>query len=368
MKFSLKLFLIMIFVTMMTGQVMVTNAATNAGNPIPVMAYYYIWFDESSWERAKTDYPALGRYSSDDPEVIRQHIRWAKDAGINGFIVSWKSTFKLDKRLEQLMDIAFEEDFRLWIIYQGLDFDRNPLNTDWIDADFEYFIETYADHPVFAADPKPVLIWSGTWEFTPQEINSITAGYRHYLTILASERQLEGYKRLIGMVDGNAYYWSSADPLETPNYREKLNQMGELVHENGGMWVAPAAAGFDARLIGGTRVIERRDGDTLREAMNAAVASSPDAVGIISWNEFSENSHIEPSVNYGKTALEVLADRDLGQIPQIYDFDSNAPATTDVGSLYPILVLGGAFAFVVGNIVVIARRERKYKKSKVNGL
>src|SRR5215211_2901313 len=91
--------------------------------PIPVLAYYYIWFDVSSWDRAKTDYPLLGRYSSDDANVMRQHIQWAKAAGINGFIVSWKSTEKLDRRLEQIIDLADAEDFKLVIIYQGLDFE-----------------------------------------------------------------------------------------------------------------------------------------------------------------------------------------------------------------------------------------------------
>ena len=34
----------------------------------------------------------MGRYSSDDRDVMRQQVRWAKRAGIDGFIVSWKST------------------------------------------------------------------------------------------------------------------------------------------------------------------------------------------------------------------------------------------------------------------------------------
>src|SRR5512141_1154151 len=31
--------------------------------PVPVLAYYYIWFDAQSWQRAKSDYPLLGKYS-----------------------------------------------------------------------------------------------------------------------------------------------------------------------------------------------------------------------------------------------------------------------------------------------------------------
>ena len=27
---------------------------------VPMLAYYYIWFDPQSWDRAKTDYPLTG--------------------------------------------------------------------------------------------------------------------------------------------------------------------------------------------------------------------------------------------------------------------------------------------------------------------
>src|SRR5437868_15264307 len=63
---------------------------------VPVFAYYYIWFDTSSWARAKIDLPAVGRYSSDDATVMRKHIEWAKQVGITGFLVSWKDTPILD--------------------------------------------------------------------------------------------------------------------------------------------------------------------------------------------------------------------------------------------------------------------------------
>ena len=78
-----------------------------------MLAYYYNWFDAKSWDRAKIDYPAAGRYSSDDPRVIRQQIRQAKSAGIDGFIVSWKSTPTNNRRLRVLMTIAGEEQFKL---------------------------------------------------------------------------------------------------------------------------------------------------------------------------------------------------------------------------------------------------------------
>jgi hypothetical protein len=275
---------------------------------VPVLAYYYIWFDTQSWSRAKSDYPLIGRYSSDDADVMRQHIKWAKDAGIDGFIVSWKSTEKLNRRLEQLVDIAEEENFKLAIIYESLDFERNHLPITQIDSDLSYFINQYSDHPVFDLFEKPMVIWSGTWEFSAQEIASVVQDKREHILILASEKNVKGYQRLSSMVDGDAYYWSSVDPDTHPGYREKLVKMSDAVHADGGLWVAPAAPGFDARLVGGERVVDRESGDTLQTQLRAALQSLPDAIGLISWNEFSENSHVEPSQDHGHRYLELLSE------------------------------------------------------------
>ena len=102
-------------------------SAAATTQPDRLFAYYYIWFNAGSWNRAKIDYPLLGRYSSDDRGVMERHVSWAKRAGIDGFIVSWKSTPVLNRRLERLVEVADAEDFKLLVIYQGLDFHRHPL-------------------------------------------------------------------------------------------------------------------------------------------------------------------------------------------------------------------------------------------------
>ncbi len=274
----------------------------------PLLAYYYIWFDTQSWGRAKKDYPLLGRYSSDNADVMRQHIRWAKQAGIDGFIVSWKSTDKLNRRLDQLVKIAAQENFKLAIIYEGLDFQRDPIPVQQVGADLSYFIDHYADQKVFDIFEKPMVIWSGTWQYSPEEIQGVVQDKRGQLLILASEKNVQGYQRLAKLVDGDAYYWSSVNPDTNSGHVEKLKSMAEAIHQNNGIWIAPAAPGFDSRLLGGTTVVDRKNGATLRTELQAALQSTPDAIGLISWNEFSENSHVEPSQNYGDQSLKVLAE------------------------------------------------------------
>ena len=306
-----------------------TSTPAKELDAIPLLAYYYIWFDPKSWERAKTDIPLLGPYSSDDREVMQQHIRWAKAIGIKGFIVSWKSTATLNRRLKQLIAVANAEDFKLLIIYQGLDFARNPLGADRIAADLDDFIQQFADNPAFALFDRPVVIWSGTWKFAREDVAKVTARRRTRLLILASERSPEAYQRLHDLVDGDAYYWSSVNPETFPNYQAKLDTMGQAIHANGGLWLAPAAAGFDARLIGGTITVDRKDGQTLRTQLSAAIQSAPDGVGLISWNEFSENSYVEPSRAFGKRYLDVLADLHGAATPKVEgDLDSSMPGET----------------------------------------
>ncbi len=335
--------------------------AAAAPSPIPTLAYYYIWYDTTSWNRAKTDYPLLGRYSSDDRAVMRQHIEWAKAAGINGFIVSWKSTDVLNRRLQQLTDLAQQENFKLVIIYQGLDFYRKPLPAAKVAGDLDYFIAHFATQKPFQLFQKPLIIWSGTWEFSTQDVASVTQSRRNSLLILASEKNVSGYERLADLVDGDAYYWSSVNPDTFSGYQDKLAAMSEAVHQHHGIWIPPAAPGFDARMIGGTSVVERNNGETFRTQINTANSSSPDALGIISWNEFSENSYIEPSKAYGAQYLDILSQVNHLAPPNIPDFDSSQPSQpySEVLPHSRLLALGGIAAVIIVAFVFIGRRSNR---------
>jgi Glycosyl hydrolase family 99 len=335
-----------------------TTPAVAVKSPVPVLAYYYIWFNPTSWNRAKTDYPQLGRYSSDDETVMRTHVRWAKAVGIDGFIVSWKSTEPLNRRLEQLIRVAEAESFKLAIIYQGLDFSRRPQPVARVAADLRTFAKRYAHDPVFRLFDRPLVIWSGTWEYSVAEIGAVTRQLHPDLLMLGSEKNERGYERIADLVDGDAYYWSSVNPETNKNHTAKLKELGDRVHANRGLWIAPAAPGFDARKIGGKTVVERKDGATLRQEFQAALGSSPDAVGLISWNEFSENSHIEPSRQFGSRYLQVLADMQESAVTSLPDFDSSDPTGRSRRPTVLLVVALGFVLVIASTLVVIGRRNR----------
>jgi hypothetical protein len=333
-------------------------ARQGAGQPVaagpaltstPLFAYFYQWFDPSSWNRAKIDYPKLGRYSSDDVAVMRQQIQWAKQAGISGFIVSWKSTDVNNRRLQALINVATEQKFQLAMIYQGLDFSRKPQPVARVAADFRYFQQHFAPSPVFyRMGGKPLTIWSGTWAFSAADVAKVTTPVRGSMLVLSSEKSVAGYQRIARWTDGDAYYWSSVNPDTNSGYAGKLDDMSRAIHGDQKYWLAPFAAGFDARLVGGAQQVQRKNGQTLRAEYATALSSSPDALGLISWNEFSENTYIEPSQKYGDEFLRVLEQLRLAAPPALAGGadSSEATAPASPSTIWPA-ALGVLFLLVL---------------------
>lgn len=338
--------------------------APAASPATPLFAYYYMWFSRSSWSRAKRDLPLIGGYSSSDPAVLRHQIQQAKSAGIGGFIVSWKDTPLNDVRLRLLMTAASQEHFKLAMIYQGLDFYRHPLPVSQVAADFVKFRDEFASSPVFfRVDGKPLTIWSGTWAFSYDQVAQVTKAVRPGMLVLCTEKNVAGFNRIASITDGDAYYWSSVNPATQTGYQAKLDQMSQAIHRDDKYWIAPFAPGFDARMVGGQRIVPRNDGQTLRTEYATAARSSPNMLGLISWNEFSENSYVEPSKHYGYQSLDVL--RQLhGTSPPNPASPASSPAPTL--SPWPNVLRLAAFALTLVVAVALlsyARRRHSHRQS-----
>ena len=86
------------------------NKSLSVSKPVKpfISAYYYLWYFTPEGTRSKTkfagkwsegyaralleppQYPTLGEYVMNDPEVIETHIDWAADHGIDCFICNWE--------------------------------------------------------------------------------------------------------------------------------------------------------------------------------------------------------------------------------------------------------------------------------------
>lgn len=284
---------------------------------VPVFAYFYQWFDQRSWRRAKIDFPLAGRYSSSDRAVLTRQVAQARSAGIDGFLTSWKGTPTLDERLQMLLGVAHRQHFDVGVVYEALDFWRHPLPVRQVRSDLTMLLDRWGGRLRSRSFGRPLIIWTGTDQYSVRAIASVRKALGPRALLLASAKSAEEYRRIAGVVDGDAYYWSSENP-GTSYTRDRLAALSSAVHRHHGIWLAPATAGFDGRPLRHHRVIPRRSGRTLTRSLVDAYGSNPDGVGVISWNEWSENTYIEPGQRYGAQQLDALRaflDAGTGPLP-----------------------------------------------------
>jgi hypothetical protein len=265
-----------------------------------------------------------------------------------------------------LISIAHSERFDLGVVYEALDFNRHPLPVSTVKSDMVYLVTSRGAQMKSSYFGRPLIIWTGTDQYSTSDVASVRSALGNRAYLLAASKSVAGYERVANHVDGEAYYWSSADP-NSPATLAKLTAMSKAAHARHALWIAPASPGFDGRSLGGTRVIGRDKGQTLIHSLNNAFATSPDAVGVISWNEWSENTYIEPGQTYGDEELVALQNylrnqgRDVAGIDAAGDSSSPGGGSSAWTGAWAIGVLG--VASIVGTLGLTLRRRKGLRPS-----
>jgi Glycosyl hydrolase family 71 len=285
-------------------------ASVSTSAHVPVFAYYYMWMTPRYWRIHKKDHPVKpfpGNYDSANPAVINWQIQRAQAAGISGFLVSWKNNATYQRIMPRLEKAANQHNFKLAMTYESLTLHGGRLPASRVGADMRYFVTHYAGNAAwYRVSGKPLTVWSGTDGYSPSAVARVTRTVRSKILVLNSASTVAGLTRLAPYTDGDAYYWSSINPVRNPFWALRLALMGAAESRLHGIWVAPFAPGFDARLLGGHNFVNRDHGLTLRLEYRAAAASEPTILGLISWNEWTENTYMEPSLRYASRYLNLL--------------------------------------------------------------
>lgn len=65
-------------------------APTDTDSKRLIGAHYYTWYGPNNhWSNGYTGTPTLGEYDSQDSTVIKQHVEWAENDGIDRFNATW---------------------------------------------------------------------------------------------------------------------------------------------------------------------------------------------------------------------------------------------------------------------------------------
>jgi len=109
---------------------------------------------------AAEDYPLLGPYDSNNESVIEQHVEWAKEAGIDCFIISWFGINDFtDNASKHIVNVCQREDFNFTFYIENSSLWYNkPASINQTVDDLTYLLDKYNNSSSwYRVDGRPVI-------------------------------------------------------------------------------------------------------------------------------------------------------------------------------------------------------------------
>lgn len=271
-----------------------------------VLAFYYGWYGSPQgpaqewrhWNPRRPDHasanrPQLGWYDSTDPKVVAQHVTWAKEADLQGFVLSW---WLRDKHEVTVMRLLLDEAARQGQFDVGL-YIESAATPALLRLQVQQILMLFAKHPAYLrVRGKPVIF---LYTRIIQDLGN--DGLRralHDLDVFAIGDLLKPLT--LEACDGAHTYVSASVP---DRYQQELFDTRLAGRLRDKLVLATVMPGYDdthARAPGG--IDHRSEGRFY--AGEWAMAALADWVILTSFNEWHEGSEIEPSVELGRTYLD----------------------------------------------------------------
>ena len=302
--------------------------------PRKVLAFYYTWYGTPEihgrwvhWDKvnpeehdiaSSTHYPAKGAYDSHDPKIIDDHIRMAKDAGLDGFICTWwgRGAFD-DVAFRKVLDIAARNRFEVTVYWETAP-GKGREQIDQAVDDLVYLVGEYGGHPAFLkVEGKPVFFVYGrvmgqvpmkSWPDIISEARK-RAG-KDFLLIA------DGYREAYARVFDGIHVYNIAGACGGGKQVDEIRAFASesfpgavaTARKRGAVSCITIIPGYDDTKIRTPGLkAERWDGATYRVLWEEAAKADPDWILITSWNEWHEGSEIEPSWEDGDQYIRLTA-------------------------------------------------------------
>jgi hypothetical protein len=249
--------------------------------PLKIGIFYYVWYDapdSSSWSDPKfVDYPVLGNYSSDNSTVIKQHLRWIEDMGVDFVVVSWwgiKDVYGqfTDNAAKQVFTFAREENSSLKFAIMVEPFRCSTYEFKAIYDQVYDYVVSFSDL-YYRVDGKPLVCFFNNESLTPD--GAVQPDSRFSTVIVGHEPYADWiYTDLNYNARPNSFY-RNGEISVTLRYDD--SQLGR-----------PRSCAANSDLSDGT--CEEEWQNAIRFWSDRKIST----VMITSWNEYPERTAIEP--------------------------------------------------------------------------
>lgn len=288
-------------------------------------AHYYGWYGDGLGSAHWNDnlesgavkvMPALGYYASGKPDVAEHHLRMAADMGLDflsynlhldGFGADRNALASLSILLDQAQRIHSSVKVNVQLCLYG-------CPEKYLERLFRVLRASVFSHPCYLHwNGQPVLgiFWTGQHDGDMPYLNVLRRETNPALLIASSLRMYDRHTEdnlTFQVFDG----WSLFSPLELSS-QNNWEKLWSKAYENSAagsknIRCVTVSPGYDDTALTSVnrqgnlyRRIPREAGSTYRRmwAFALSVSEPPDFVFISTFNEFHENTHIEPTAEEG---------------------------------------------------------------------
>ncbi|MBN1161118.1 MAG: glycoside hydrolase family 99-like domain-containing protein [Dehalococcoidales bacterium] len=300
-----------------------------------VVACYFPWFSEryiqppprpSNCEDWSIYTPTIKPYDPQSIEITEQHIRMAKDGGIDAFAISWFSPRTWDAydlfikpAYDNLLGLADQLDFKIYINYECAmnlcEWEEGgwlPLESEAARANAMVGAET--DFISLLEQLSPIEDYPSFFLYLGAGIGLAPEDWAPVV-----ENVKQQYPQARFYCDVPDPFWLTVfDGMFISGgcfYEDQVNDYSRMAEEaktfgSDKRFYATVGPGFDSTNFWGPSdlLIPRNDGEYYRSVWEKAVAANPDGIYINSWNEWGESTVIEPSKEYGYQYIDITAE------------------------------------------------------------
>lgn len=310
---------------------------------ITVAAFYYPWYTDNFLaylrdELVPPQLPQLGPYDQRSPNVISQHLAWSRQANVGVWLTSWWGRNSVEDGVIQNHILTNSDlgNHRIAILYETLHLVPQSSLIGVLD-DIHYIAKTYFGHPnYYRIDNKPVI-----FIYLARVLNN-DGILKDFVYLLRSGAAQMGYDEIyvIGDVvfgDPPASFSNSSEWYEPfflldavgtydvygsigatgyagqdaiDRFAKRQQAWRKAAHRQGCAFIPGVSPGFNDRGVrSGHDPVSRQldangeEGSLFRALLNASlglVESNHNMTGsllfVTSWNEWHEDSQIEPVV------------------------------------------------------------------------
>ena len=309
--------------------------------------YYYPWYKDepARWRDYIRNYtiprqpPMLGHYDSEDFEVVQQHLDWMEIYGIDFLVSSWGGEeFMEDTVLKDyILPRITNSPLKFSVYYES----AKLADENWniiIDAekeaelldDITYLADTYFDHPNYLnVGNRPVLfiylsgIYAGDYVDAFARIRSAMMAKGHDLFLVGDEGSWGEFSaEHAQFIDAISPYIvlpkrSHGDFANHGDFFADLTmlalQMEEITQSQGKFAIPNVNPGFNSNAIGKGMVFPRQIApwaeitsflESYIKVLRPFVDPQQRMIMITSWNEWYEDTQIEPTVITPPTSID----------------------------------------------------------------